>query len=152
MRNTFYNMGNLIILSIISRSKSTWQGFLTSTYMTTKKKVLIIDDEEDACLLLKHHLSKSNFEVHCSYTLKDGLQQVVDLQPDIIFLDNNLPDGFGWEASATLLKQFPNIEIHLISAYNNSRFDYRLSNAVKIWQKPISFKKLDEQLSREQAS
>lgn len=124
-----------------------WQAFLNLMGMATKKKVLIIDDEEDACLLLKHHLTRSNFEVYCSYTLKDGLQQVVDIQPDIIFLDNNLPDGFGWEASATLLKQFPGIEIHLISAYNNSKFDYRLKNEVKIWQKPISFKKLDEQLS-----
>lgn len=120
--------------------------------MKTKRKVLIIDDEVDTCLLLKHHLTRSGFEVHCAYTLTDGLQYVVDLKPDIVFLDNNLPDGFGWEASATLLKQFPGIEIHLISAYNNSNFDYKLKNEVKIWQKPISFKKLDEQLSRQQAS
>jgi two-component system, OmpR family, response regulator len=121
--------------------------------MNTKKKVLIIDDEEDACLLLKRFFLKKNFEVFCSYTLTEGLQQVSKVQPDILFLDNNLPDGFGWEASASILKNNPHLEIHLISAYNNSMFDYnKMRNEIKVWQKPISFKKLDEQLSIQKAS
>jgi two-component system, OmpR family, response regulator len=121
--------------------------------MNTKKKVLIIDDEEDACLLLKGFFLKKNFEVFCSYTLTDGLQQVSKVHPDIVFLDNNLPDGYGWEASTTILNTNPNLEIHLISAYNNSMFDYnKMKKEVKIWQKPISFQKLDEQLCMQQAS
>lgn len=121
--------------------------------MNTKKKVLIIDDEEDACLLLKRFFLKKDFEVFCSYTLNEGLQLASKVHPDILFLDNNLPDGFGWEASASLLENNPHLEIHLITAYNNSMFDYnRMDKEVKIWQKPISFKKLDEQLSMQQAS
>jgi DNA-binding NtrC family response regulator len=116
--------------------------------MNTKRKVLIIDDEEDACLLLKRFFLKKNFEVFCSYTLSDGLKQVSAVNPDILFLDNNLPDGFGWEASASILQDNPDLEIHLITAYNNSMFDYnKMCNDVKIWQKPISFQKLNEQLS-----
>jgi len=118
--------------------------------MSTKKKVLIIDDEEDACLLLKGFFAKKNFEVFCSFTLTDGLKQVANLKPDILFLDNNLPDGFGWEASYTILKDNPGLEVHLISAYNNSRFEYsKMSKTIKIWQKPISFRKLDEQLFKQ---
>lgn len=90
---------------------------------------------------------KKNFEVFCSYTLNDGLEKIGYIKPDILFLDNNLPDGFGWEASSTLVQQYPSLEVHLISAYNNSMIDInKMSKEVKIWQKPISFKKLDEQL------
>lgn len=119
--------------------------------MTTKKKVLIIDDEEDACLLLKKYFAKMEFEVYCSYTLKEGLQQVKKVQPDIVFLDNNLPDGFGWEASASLLREYPGLEIHLISAYGNTMLDHG-RRQIKVWQKPISFKTLDERLCLKRAS
>ena len=121
--------------------------------MNAKRKVLIIDDEEDACLLLKSYFLKKNFEAFCSFTLNDGLQKIRSIQPDLIFLDNNLPDGFGWEATASLMQQYPKLEIHLISAYNNSLFDYnKMNKEVRVWQKPISFKTLDEQLSLRQAS
>ncbi len=117
--------------------------------MSTKKKVLIIDDEEDACLLLKGFFAKKNFEVFCSYTLNEGLKLVAKLKPDIVFLDNNLPDGFGWEASTSIVRENPGLEVHLISAYNNSKFqNNKMSKDIKIWQKPISFQKLNEQLFR----
>jgi two-component system OmpR family response regulator len=121
--------------------------------MSRKMKVLIIDDEQDACLLLKQYFAKKNLEVTCAYTLQEGLRQLKTVHPDILFLDNNLPDGLGWEVSATLLKENPRLEIHLISAYNNNMLDYnKMSKVVRIWQKPISFKKLDEQLSLRKAS
>ncbi|HEX6916321.1 MAG TPA: response regulator [Chitinophagaceae bacterium] len=121
--------------------------------MTTKKKVLIIDDEEDACLLLKRYFSRKNCEVYCSYTLADGLQQLRKMQPDMVFLDNNLPDGLGWELSLPLICEYPQLELHLISAYNNSMLDYnKMNKEVKVWQKPISFQQLDEQLSMQKAS
>lgn len=130
-----------------------WQGFSHIYGMSTKKKVLIVDDEVDACLLLKRYLVKKDFEVYCSYTLTDGLEKLDQVKPDMIFLDNNLPDGFGWEASISLLRTYPTLEVHLISAYNNSMFDHnKVSREVKIWQKPISLKNLDEQLSLKKAS
>lgn len=121
--------------------------------MSPKKKVLIIDDEEDACLLLKQYFMKKNYEVSCAYTLKEGLQQIRAGKPDLVFLDNNLPDGLGWEVSACLLQENPSLEIHLISAYNNSMLDFnKMNREVMVWQKPISLKKLDEQLSIRKAS
>lgn len=121
--------------------------------MATKRKVLIVDDEEDACLLLKQYFAKKNYEVFCAYTLKEGLQKIRAVKPDLVFLDNNLPDGLGWEASACLMQENPKLEIHLISAYNNTLMDFnKMSRGLMIWQKPISFKKLDEQLFIRQAS
>lgn len=121
--------------------------------MSFKKKILIIDDEEDACLLLKQYFVKKNCEVACAHTLSDGLQKVRTENPDIVFLDNNLPDGLGWEAYGSIHKENPSLDIHLITAYNNSTIDNeQFGKEVKMWQKPISFKKLDEQLSLRKAS
>jgi two-component system OmpR family response regulator len=115
--------------------------------MSKKKKVLIIDDEEDTCLLLKRYLSRCNCEVYTAYSLKQGLEQLSTLSPDILFLDNNLPDGFGWDQSTTLLNKYPKLELHLISAYDNQLMDYnKEKQKIKVWQKPFSLKKLDEVL------
>lgn len=59
-----------------------------------KKKVLVIDDEEDFCELIKNILSRENFQVDCALTLEEAEGKLRD-HPQIILLDNNLPDGSG---------------------------------------------------------
>jgi len=109
---------------------------------TKPQRVLIIDDEEDLCLLIKAHLSRKNFEVYTSFTLKQGLQQVEKINPDILFLDNNLPDGVGWESAKKILGKHPKIKVHLISALNTPTHEHGVPVA-KIWEKPISLRELD---------
>ncbi len=72
--------------------------------MDRKKKVLIIDDEVDFCLLMHFYLSKKNCEVTFSHTLKDGLGYIRNKTPDIVILDNNLPDGFRWPKAKNILE------------------------------------------------
>jgi len=130
-----------------------WQRFFFLYYMSTKKKILIIDDEVDACLLLKQFFVKKNCEVYCSHTLTDGLRAVDHIHPDILFLDNNLPDGLGWDCWKYILEKHPDVHLHLVTAYNNGCINQQnLDTGVRVWQKPISFKKLDEQLFAERSS
>ncbi len=110
--------------------------------MKRRKKVLIIDDEVDLCLLLKTYLNRKNYEVFYSHTLKDGMLQFQLVQPDILFLDNNLPDGFGWEKAAALLEKSPGLQLHLISAYQPNTPE-QSSNSFKVWEKPLTLKDLD---------
>jgi len=107
-----------------------------------RKKILIIDDEEDLCLLIKAHLSRKNYEVYTSYSLKQGLKEVETVLPDILFLDNNLPDGLGWESAKKILGSHPNIQVHLISAFNTPSHKEDVAVA-KVWEKPISLRELD---------
>lgn len=113
--------------------------------MNQKKKVLIIDDEVDACTLLQRHLSP-HYQVHCAHTLTDGLNQIDTYQPDILFLDNNLPDGLGWELSTSIVNQNPHLQVHLISAYGPPSKPGGYPPTIRVWEKPISFRQLDEQL------
>ncbi len=59
-----------------------------------KKKVLIVDDECDLCEIFRIMLTKENFTVECAYNLEAARQKLLQ-HPEIILLDNNLPDGTG---------------------------------------------------------
>jgi two-component system OmpR family response regulator len=111
--------------------------------MVKPKKILIIDDEEDYCLLMGNFFERNNCEVHIAHTLGDGIKILSHLQPDIIFLDNNLPDGFGWLHAKQIARQFPSVHVHLISAYENDDFELPSKDQFNIWEKPISFAKLE---------
>ncbi len=87
--------------------------------MTSRKKVLIIDDEVDLCLLLKTYLIRRNYDVYYSHTLSEGLNQFKEIRPDILFLDNNLPDGIGWDKAAGLMEQSPNLQLHHQDNHSN---------------------------------
>ncbi|MFN0034799.1 MAG: response regulator [Saprospiraceae bacterium] len=60
-------------------------------------KLLIVDDETDACLLMTHLLRHKFAQIECAHTLTEGLERAANTQPEVILLDNNLPDGYGIE-------------------------------------------------------
>jgi DNA-binding response OmpR family regulator len=82
------------------------------------RKVLIIDDEEDFGMLMKRFFTPKNYEVHIAYTISDGMKLIEEIRPDIIFLDNNLPDGYGWDKTDFILHNYPQTQLNLISALN----------------------------------
>jgi two-component system OmpR family response regulator len=111
------------------------------------KSVLIIDDETDFCLLMKNYFVRKNFKVYIYHTLEEGMKNLEKINPDIIFLDNNLPDGLGWEKTEFIRQNFPNTRINLISAY---QYDHSISEkltSVRIWEKPISLNDLNKYLN-----
>ena len=113
--------------------------------MDSRKKVIIIDDEVDFCLLVKFYLSKKNCDVSISHTLKGGLRLVHSSIPDIVILDNNLPDGLGWLEANNILKAVPGVHLFLISANRpaNKPYSHRAANKVDVVEKPISISQID---------
>jgi two-component system OmpR family response regulator len=109
-----------------------------------KIKILIIDDEVDFCMIMKSYLDRPGYEVYLAYNLQDGLKLLDEKSPDILFLDNNLPDGQGWTLADEILKNNPSIKLNLISAYKQKTNDLSSIQNVKIWEKPISFASLQE--------
>lgn len=111
------------------------------------KRVLIVDDEIDLCLMLKLFLTKKNYEVHTAHTLNEGYNKINAIMPDSLLLDNNLPDGMGWKMAESLHREFPDMHITLISAYQAPK-DYRarLGNSINVLEKPISLKDIERYL------
>jgi two-component system OmpR family response regulator len=112
-----------------------------------KKKVLIIDDEADECLLMEKFLTSRNYLVDYAYTLKEGMRKLKLMHPDTLLLDNNLPDGLGWNQVRKIQKMFPAMHITLISA--NEASPYAITgNGIGFQriEKPISFSTLESYL------
>jgi DNA-binding response OmpR family regulator len=122
--------------------------------MGNKKKVIIIDDEVDFCLLMQFYLSKKNCEVVFSHNLRDGLGLVYNNIPDIVILDNNLPDGLGWPFAKNILEAAPGVRLFLISANRplsksyyteGDNYDTQFNNnKVDVVEKPISISQIDK--------
>lgn len=111
------------------------------------KRVLIIDDEEDLCMLVQSYLSKKNYEVATAYTLTDGFRKLETFSPDVLLLDNNLPDGMGWKEAGNIHRKFPNLNITLISAYHMPKdFIIEKNWCVNILEKPISLNDIEKYL------
>ena len=108
------------------------------------KKVLIVDDEVDLCLLLQQFLSKRNCEVHVAHSLTEGLNKLDAIRPDALMLDNNLPDGMGWDVAEQIRQKFPQMNITLISAYRLAKdFKYNFDKSIQFLEKPISLNDIE---------
>src|SRR5690348_12714060 len=110
----------------------------------TQCKVLIIDDEQDYCMIMKSYFLAKNYAVWTAHTLKEGLQSLDQNNPDILLLDNNLPDGKGKDAIEPISKKYPSLSIYLISAYHQKNDFPEPHKNVTVWEKPILLSLLDE--------
>jgi len=108
-------------------------------------RILIIDDEKDLCHLLKIILLKEQFLIDCAFSLTDAGQKLL-LQPQIIFLDNNLPDGSGLDYFRDHPDQFVKSSVILITADGSSLTKMRAADAgIHMFiQKPFSVKEIKE--------
>ncbi len=79
---------------------------------------LIIDDEIDICYLLGSLLNKRQVKTEYVNTLKDAANVLKVNNPEIIFLDNHLPDGMGINFVGYIKKFYPLTKIVMITAFD----------------------------------
>ena len=83
-------------------------------------EVLIIEDEEDICYLLSGILKKKNLHTSCATSLFAAKKMLSAQNPDILFIDNHLPDGFGVDFISVIKQDHPFTKIIMITAHNTS--------------------------------
>ena len=105
------------------------------------KKILIIDDEEDLCFLLKTYLKLKHNDVIIANTLTDGLNKIQSFHPDVLFLDNNLPDGLGWDKACEISEDNPHMKINLMTG--QPAFTLEAGEQFTIIENPLSYVKVD---------
>ena len=81
-------------------------------------KALIIDDETDICYLLSTLLKQKNIPARHVNSLVEAKSALADYNPDIIFLDNHLPDGLGMNFIEFIKTNHPSTKIVMITAHD----------------------------------
>lgn len=109
----------------------------------TKIKAVLIDDEERARSVLANllHRASSNIEIlaRCS-SLKDGVEQIKKQQPDVVFLDVQMPNYAGYEISNFFDTIY--FEIIFVTAFDHYAIKAFELNAIDYLVKPIDRTKL----------
>lgn len=77
---------------------------------------LIIDDDRDLCLLLKVILNDFIADVQFAQSIESGIKLFGELRPDVVFVDNNLPDGQGVNLISDFKALEPSCRIIFITA------------------------------------
>lgn len=86
--------------------------------MKSTLKAAIVDDERDLCFLLESILRRQHFEPTSIYSIREATRVLSKVNPAIIFLDNQLPDGFGIKLIPRIKELLPFAKIVIMTAYN----------------------------------
>ena len=98
------------------------------------KKILIIDDEADLGFLMTEFFKKKGCKIFVANTISSGLKILQAEEADLVFMDNNLPDGLGWNQAAFISTHYPKAQLILISA---AEFIGQPIPAYRILYKPV---------------
>ena len=79
-------------------------------------EALIVEDEIDICFLLTGILRKKNLRTTYVNSMHEAMEQLSYKNPSILFLDNNLPDGYGVDFINEIKENHPLIRIIMITA------------------------------------
>ncbi len=82
-------------------------------------KVLILDDESRITEKLKYHLEKRKFKVFTANTPNEGFELLEKKRPGVLILDVMLPGMNGLDILDKVKKEYPNLEIIMISGYGD---------------------------------
>jgi len=118
--------------------------------MTKNKKVFVFDDNTDILELCTIILEDAGYDIKTSSTSNNIIDQVMAYTPDIIFMDNWLPDVGGIDATRALkahvlLKDIPVI---YFSANNDVKSLADQAGADGYLSKPFDIEELEGIISK----
>jgi len=112
--------------------------------MTTTHKILVVDDEENARLGLSRLLSQAGYEVSCAGNGLEALDSIRLTRPHLVITDINMPDMDGMEFLREISRNFPSINVIMITAYGGVETYLEAMNlgAFEYMNKPIRLEEL----------
>jgi len=116
-------------------------------------KIILIDDEKKIQNTLKGIIESfvENVEiVALPNNVAEGIDQIIEYQPDIVFLDIDMPDGTGFD----LLKKLPQINFSLIfcTAFDQYAVEAFKYNAIDYILKPFDVEDVTKAIDKAQKS
>ncbi len=80
-------------------------------------KVLIADDDDDSRIMLSFILQEEGWQVYEACNGKEALEKVIEDKPDLLILDNRMPELTGVEVYQYLQAKGINIAVVLATAH-----------------------------------
>lgn len=110
------------------------------------RRILICDDDEDILSICTYILEEKDWEVHTRNNCKNIVETVQEIMPDIILMDNWIPDIGGIKATQAIkstpaLSQIP---IVYFSANNDVKALARVAGADDFLAKPFDIEELEK--------
>ena len=114
--------------------------------MQKGKKIFIFDDNAELLELCTIILEDIGYQIKTSRTSNNIVQQVLEYIPDIIFMDNWLPDISGVEATKKLKanKDLHHIPVIYFSANSNVKELAKEAGAYDYLSKPFDISTLED--------
>lgn len=113
-----------------------------------KKKILVFDDDRAILEIFSIVLESAGYDVEISSTSHDIIEKVTVLQPDLVIMDNWIPEIGGVEATK-LLKSHPNfkhIPVIYCSANNDVESLAQRAGAETFLSKPFDLDELEKKV------
>ena len=117
-------------------------------------KILIIDDEKAARVLLENKLNKidSSLKIVCVDNPTDGIVQIQENTPDVVFLDIQMPEMNGFEMLDQLNKEQRKFSLVFCTAYSEYGVKAFEESAIDYLLKPVEIDRLKITLERLKSS
>ncbi|UOE49475.1 response regulator [Mucilaginibacter sp. SMC90] len=117
---------------------------------TSHKKIVIFDDDEDILSICSYILEEQGWEVHTFSDCNNIVEKVSGILPDVIMMDNWIPDSGGIVATQTLKKTETLKEIPVIyfSANSDIQILANHAGAQSYLAKPFDLEDLEKVINR----
>ncbi len=84
-----------------------------------KPSLLIVEDDASLSEMLALHFEEQGFRIHSAVTCADALELARSARPDLILLDQQLPDGLGNELIPELRSLSPESRIIMMTGVHD---------------------------------
>lgn len=113
---------------------------------SSTKKIIIFDDDEDILSICTYVLEEQGWEVHTFTDCNNITEKVSGIHPDVILMDNWIPDAGGIIATQTLKKDEKLKSIPVIYFSANSDIGLLANDAgAETWlAKPFDLQELEK--------
>ncbi|MEB0263854.1 MULTISPECIES: response regulator [unclassified Mucilaginibacter] len=110
------------------------------------KKIIIFDDDEDILSICSYILEEQGWEVFTFTDCNDITEKVSGISPDVILMDNWIPDAGGIIATQTLKKDevLKNIPVVYFSANSDIQLLADHAGAETYLAKPFDLEELEK--------
>jgi DNA-binding NtrC family response regulator len=115
----------------------------------TKRKVIIFDDDEDILSICNYILEEKGWEVFTFTDCNSITERVAGIMPDVILMDNWIPDAGGIIATQTLKKseELKDIPVIYFSANSDIQLLASHAGAETYLAKPFDLDELERVIS-----